>query len=303
MVTARGAIAVEEVRAGDRLGGAEVLWCRTRHLDAVAVARRPAVAPVRITAGALGPGRPARELRLAPGQMIATDLGAVPAEHLADGGAISREDAGAVAYVTLGLRHADRFDVSGLACLTIAAAASPRAAVALRRHLAPGSAALRSSLEVASQARVVGWALDEADPAARVAVEISIDGTPIAWAIADQRRPDLEMAGLGDGACAFEINFDPPPETGHGRVIEVRRAGDGRHLTGSPILLLASADLAPSSTAPSLAEAVNEAINEAIADARGGAAQAGVATTLLRGIDAAIVTAGLRAPFGGGPST
>lgn len=60
--------------------------------------------------------------------------------------------------------------------------------------------------------QVCGWALDRADPARKLQIDIYINGQHAATVTADQHRPDLQAAGLGDGAIAF--GFDPRPYTG-----------------------------------------------------------------------------------------
>jgi hypothetical protein len=217
---------------------------------------------------------PVRALDIAPDQAVMTPDGAVVAAHLVDGGAIGRV-AGGACYVTIGLDGPGALVVNGLAC-PAGVVASAAAAVVRRRGAAVG--ALRSQVETVGDGRVVGWALDVACPVARVALEVRIDGVAVGWGIADQRRPDLEMAGLGDGGCAFDIRFDPPPESGHGRVLEVRRAEDGSQLDGSPVLLLAPA-------AGSLVAALDAAVGIDVAE------------TLVHGMDAAVLAAALLPPF------
>jgi len=85
---------------------------------------------------------------------------------------------------------------------------------------APGR--LGGKIEEASPGHVVGWALDAGMPEAPVPLEIAVDGVAVAWAFASQRRPDLEMRGLGGGACAFAVRFAPLPAT-RSRWLTVRR--------------------------------------------------------------------------------
>jgi hypothetical protein len=94
--------------------------------------------------------------------------------------------------------------------------------------------------------------LDPTRPEAPVALEIAIDGVAIAWGIADRRRPDLEMLGLGDGACAFDVRFDATLPAERAAVLTVRRADDGTDLIGSPVLLLP-----PRGDGPGLAAAMD----------------------------------------------
>jgi SGNH hydrolase-like domain, acetyltransferase AlgX len=53
--------------------------------------------------------------------------------------------------------------------------------------------------------RILGWAADRADPHARVAVTLVVDGELVAEGIADLERADLAGMDLGDGAHGFLI--------------------------------------------------------------------------------------------------
>ena len=69
--TMRGLVAVEDLQPGDRVltrdnGYQPLAWTGRRDLSAAEVARCPAVAPVRIAAGALGRGLPERDLVVSP---------------------------------------------------------------------------------------------------------------------------------------------------------------------------------------------------------------------------------------------
>src|SRR5262249_4072845 len=104
ILTERGEIAVEELRAGDAVisltqqRAANVRWIRSR-----AVAR---AAPVRIEAGAFGEGRPHRRLHVSPDHAVFAGGMLIPVRHLVNGTTI-REIAGtAVAYFHVELdRH------------------------------------------------------------------------------------------------------------------------------------------------------------------------------------------------------
>jgi hypothetical protein len=51
---------------------------------------------------------------------------------------------------------------------------------------------------------IAGWAWDNARPEARIMVEIIANGKSVAHLVAQKYREDLKMAGIGDGAHAFE---------------------------------------------------------------------------------------------------
>lgn len=61
---------------------------------------------------------------------------------------------------------------------------------------------------VDGQAEIWGWAQAPDWPGAAVAVEARLDGRAVAVAPADQHRPDLAAAGIGDGRHAFAVRFD-----------------------------------------------------------------------------------------------
>jgi len=58
------------------------------------------------------------------------------------------------------------------------------------------------------QVEIWGWAQAPQWPGAAVAVETRLDGRTVAVTSADQHRPDLAAAGIGDGRHAFSLRFD-----------------------------------------------------------------------------------------------
>lgn len=98
ILTDTGPRPVEDLRAGDRVwtrdaGHQPLRWTGTRHLDAVDLAARPALRPIRIAAGALGAGQPEADLVVSPQhrvlirsaiaqRMFGTDEVLAPACHL-----------------------------------------------------------------------------------------------------------------------------------------------------------------------------------------------------------------------------
>lgn len=73
--TPQGPVPVEDLRVGDPVvtfdGGAEpIRWIGSRRVTGEELARDPSLRPVRISAGALGPGRPARDLSVSPQHRI-----------------------------------------------------------------------------------------------------------------------------------------------------------------------------------------------------------------------------------------
>jgi autotransporter-associated beta strand protein len=89
--------------------------------------------------------------------------------------------------------------------------------------------ALRGSLDLVSATLIEGWAQSEAQPEARVCLDILVGGAPIGQVIADRYRHDLREAGIGGGCHAFA--FAPPPGVSLSpEAVTVRRALDGAML-------------------------------------------------------------------------
>ena len=53
----------------------------------------------------------------------------------------------------------------------------------------------RGSVDEANARRVAGWVVDESRPAARVEVQLYVDGKFVASRLADEARPDVRAAG------------------------------------------------------------------------------------------------------------
>jgi glycosyltransferase involved in cell wall biosynthesis len=96
---------------------------------------------------------------------------------------------------------------------------------------------LRSFIDVVTRQRVSGWAQDDAQPGAPLALLILDNDRLVARILANRFRADLETAGIGDGRHAFQFDFDQPlpPEERH--VIRVCREADGVDLARSPVVL------------------------------------------------------------------
>ncbi|MBR0682349.1 hypothetical protein GXW74_17795 [Roseomonas eburnea] len=98
IMTARGEVPVETLRAGDLVlavhGGASLqplVWVGHTRVELARQRDRGKVAPVRIRAGALGPGVPVRDLRVSPEHALFLDGQLVPAGLLVNGRTILRE--------------------------------------------------------------------------------------------------------------------------------------------------------------------------------------------------------------------
>ncbi|GGE15242.1 hypothetical protein GCM10011390_37920 [Aureimonas endophytica] len=95
IATPSGAVAVEDLRPGDQVrladGGAEtVRWIGRQTVEA-GTGDPLRTLPIRIRAGAIAPGVPARDLRLSPDHAVAIDGVLIHAGALVDGTAVLRE--------------------------------------------------------------------------------------------------------------------------------------------------------------------------------------------------------------------
>ncbi len=99
----------------------------------------------------------------------------------------------------------------------------------------------RGALDVADARRVAGWAIDEAQPSARVEVQLYIDGRFVESRAADANRPDVAAAGRArDDRHGFEFTT-PALQSGEheARVYAVHASGDDARrvlqLVGKPL--------------------------------------------------------------------
>ncbi len=235
---------VERLRVGDLVlapsgRAVAIAGIATRLLQPDSIAIDPDCRPVRIRAGAIDTMLPTRDLVLAPGQCVGIAGGIATACDLVNGVSVLRDPAGAeaVCYVQLRLdAEADAVLAEGVEC----GIAGWRAGAGMVRIAAPlgfTPGPLIGNIARADHSGVAGWAMDELHPTVPVALEVIADGGVIALALADRRRPDLEMAGLGDGRCGFAIRFVCPLPASRDQVLQVRRAEDAAAVPGSPLLL------------------------------------------------------------------
>ncbi len=153
ILTARGEVAVEHLAIGERIptaGGRmrRVRWIGYRTLMPRRHARPWDVMPVRVAAGAFGPGRPQRDLVLSPDHAVHVAGALVPVRYLLNGATITQEPAGRVTYYHVELADEsgaavhDVLLAEGLACESFldtgnrSAFANGGAAVALHPHFA-----------------------------------------------------------------------------------------------------------------------------------------------------------------------
>lgn len=99
----------------------------------------------------------------------------------------------------------------------------------------------RGTIDVVNAGQVAGWAVDESRPAARVEVQLYVDGRFVASQLADQPRPDVLAANRAtDERHGFVFNLPPQTAGEHeARVYTVHASGDGvrrtLQLIGRPV--------------------------------------------------------------------
>ena len=119
ILTARGDIAVEDLREGDIAITADgerrpVMWIGFRKLDLRKHPDPRAVWPVRISAGAFGENQPRRDLWVSPGHNILVENVLVPASLLANGATIAQVETDTVTYYHVELDAHDILLAEGL---------------------------------------------------------------------------------------------------------------------------------------------------------------------------------------------
>jgi hypothetical protein len=121
ITTARGEVAVEAIRVGDRvrvlLGGgfAEVIWVGRRKVDCADHPTPRKVWPVRVAAGAFRPGRPHADLFLSPDHAVFVGEVLIPIKHLINGSTIAQMTVDRVTYNHIELAEHNVLLAEGLA--------------------------------------------------------------------------------------------------------------------------------------------------------------------------------------------
>ena len=120
ILTTRGELPVETLAAGDDVvtaSGAHrpIRWIGHRRTDCARHPQPGKVMPVRILAGAVAPGIPARDLRVSPGHAVAIGGVLVKAERLVNGATILRETVPSVTYWHVELDSHDLLLADGMA--------------------------------------------------------------------------------------------------------------------------------------------------------------------------------------------
>ncbi len=121
IATVHGPVAVEDLRVGDQVcsafgGSAAVIWLGHRRVDCARHPRPEDVYPVRVQAGAFGPGQPSADLRLSPDHAVHVDGRLVPVRYLVNGATIRQEAVDGVTYWHVELPAHDVLLAEGLPC-------------------------------------------------------------------------------------------------------------------------------------------------------------------------------------------
>ena len=245
-------VAVEDLVVGDSAvtaSGAHrpIRWLGHRRTDCRNHPRPWEVMPVRIAAHALGPNRPARDLRVSPGHSICLDvLGEVliPASALVNGTTITQEEVDSVTYWHVELDSHDIILAEALACESyldmgnrpffadadlVALEASPDVDASARTHAdfcrpfhgnGPLVDAVRSQLY--ARALSLGWSLDASDPFA--GLHLLVDGARVEPAKRGLvARFHVPAGGASDPRDVWLVSATSRP-------CEVAAVGDGRDL-------------------------------------------------------------------------
>jgi hypothetical protein len=118
--TERGAVAVEALRVGDRVpvlmgGGAKpVVWLGHRRVICKGHPNPTHVWPIRVAAGAFGPGRPFRDLVLSPDHALFIQGVLIPVRYLVNGQTIYQEACDVVTYWHVELAQHDVLYAEGV---------------------------------------------------------------------------------------------------------------------------------------------------------------------------------------------
>ncbi|RVT96827.1 glycosyltransferase [Rhodovarius crocodyli] len=97
---------------------------------------------------------------------------------------------------------------------------------------------LQSSVDVITRDTIAGWAWDPSRPDHHVEIELLVDGEPRFRFRADQFRPDLRDAGIGDGRAGFGLNAMSALLPGAVCRLELRAVESGLTLQGGAALLI-----------------------------------------------------------------
>ena len=119
IATESGEVMVDNLRVGDHVlclmqGTGPIVWTGRRHVDLRHHPEPRKVWPVRVSAGAFGPGRPHTDLFLSPDHAVYVNDVLIPIRHLINGGTITQIPTDRVTYYHLEIPHHDVLLAEGL---------------------------------------------------------------------------------------------------------------------------------------------------------------------------------------------
>ena len=103
----------------------------------------------------------------------------------------------------------------------------------------------RGDLDLATRARLEGWAWDPSAPNEPVALVVLDNGAVIARILANRFRRDLADAGFGDGRHSFSIQIPGGLSPLVRHVIQIVGETDGCEMPGSPVVIEAATAFDP----------------------------------------------------------
>ena len=96
---------------------------------------------------------------------------------------------------------------------------------------------MRCAVDIADWSGISGWIWKPCAPTERVALELLDGEATLTTIVADQYRPDLEKAGMGDGRHGFSIPLSQTllPYARH--VLHLRTVDSEQELPSFPLVL------------------------------------------------------------------
>lgn len=281
IATPAGEVPIETLRCGDRLitrfgGERTIAWIGRQSFAADFLGRNRGQWPVRIKAGALGIGRPVRDLFVSPGHSMLIEDRLVLARNLVNGVTITQdppmddvhyyqvEFASQDCILAEGSWSESYADDEGLrnqfhnvaefwalfpnykppaapALCAPRPESGPALEAALRPIVARAAAAqapgaLRGFIDTIEPSRITGWAQDMTCPELPVLLEIRLHGALVGSILACDFRGDLEAAGIGRGYSSFDFISPVVIPAGSAGHLTICRSGDGAPLRMTPQL-------------------------------------------------------------------
>jgi glycosyltransferase involved in cell wall biosynthesis len=97
--------------------------------------------------------------------------------------------------------------------------------------------ALKGHVDLARWPFVKGWVWDPELPNERIRLVLAESGNRLLTTVASVNRPDIAMAGIGDGLHGFEIDLNQVPLTAGRHTLTLCCADGGTEIPGSPLIV------------------------------------------------------------------